>query len=107
MMKTLRVVFCASLMVLLAYSFSFSADGAARGKALFNDTRLGNNTSGNSCNTCHPDGSGLEKAAGKPTADIAKVVNQCIRKALKGEPVDPESQDMKDIVAYIKTLKSK
>jgi len=106
-MKTLKVVFFASLMILLAYSFSFSADDAMRGKALFNDTMLGNGTSGKSCNTCHNDGSGLEKAAKKSPAAIAKVVNQCIAKALQGTPIDAKSQDMKDIVAYIKSLKAK
>jgi cytochrome c peroxidase len=34
-----------------------------RGKALFNDPELG--STGSSCNTCHPDGMGLEKAANK------------------------------------------
>jgi len=36
-----------------------------RGKALFNDPKLGGGTSGNSCNTCHPDGKGLAGASTK------------------------------------------
>lgn len=30
-----------------------------RGKALFNDTKLGGGTAERSCSTCHPDGKGL------------------------------------------------
>ena len=106
-MKISAMVLSASFIVLLMCSSTCAADDIARGKALFSDTALGNNTSGKSCNTCHADGSGLEKAAKKTPAAIAKVVNQCIEKALKGKAIDPGSQDMKDIVAYIKSLKAK
>ena len=104
-MKTLRLVFLSVMAVLLAYSFALSADDADRGKALFNDTRLGNNLSGMSCNSCHSDGNGLEKAGDRK--DLVQFVNSCVKNALKGKPIDPMSQDMRDIVAYIMSLKRK
>jgi len=90
------------------------AGNVERGKDLFNDLTLGNGTAGNSCNSCHPEGKGLEKAGekaefkimGKKQNSLEGAVNFCIENALKGTPIDPEGQDMKDIVAYIKSLKS-
>jgi cytochrome c peroxidase len=71
------------------------------GKMLFNDPMLSGSTNEKSCNSCHPDGKGLENAQG----NIAGTVNKCIKGALAGEPLDVDSQDMKDIVAYIRSLK--
>jgi cytochrome c peroxidase len=73
----------------------------ARGKKLFADPKLGGGKSGKSCNTCHPDGKGLEKAG----ANIEGMVQKCIEKALEGKPLAADSQELKDIVAYIKSLK--
>ncbi|MBI5676295.1 MAG: hypothetical protein HZC48_10815 [Nitrospirae bacterium] len=87
----------------------------AKGKALFNDPKLGGATSGKSCNTCHPDGKGVEMAAdkkefnimGKKQNSLEEAVNFCIENAIKGKAIDPASNQMKDIVAYIKSLKGK
>jgi hypothetical protein len=98
-------MFLFAMLVLLAYSFALSADNADRGKALFNDTRLGNNTSRMSCNSGHSNGSGLENAGDRK--DLIQYVNSFIKNTRKGEPIDPMSQDMKDIVAYIKSLNGK
>lgn len=86
-----------------------------RGKALFNDTMLGGGTSGKSCNTCHPDGKGLEGTANKkewktPGGDfktIEEAVNICITMALQGTALDVKSGQMKDLVSYMKTIKAK
>jgi cytochrome c len=89
------------------------ADGSiAKGKALFNDPKFGSGTSGMSCNSCHPNGRGLEKSGAKSKFNIMgatqssleEAVNICIVRPLKGAAIDPESQDMKDIVSYIKSL---
>ncbi len=86
-----------------------------RGKALFNDPKLGNGASGRSCSTCHPDGRGLERIAGKkewktPGGDIKtveEVINICVVVALEGTVLDVKSGQMKDLVSYINTLKPK
>lgn len=91
------------------------AGDVAKGKALFNDPKLGGATSGKSCNTCHPDGKGVEMAAdkkefnimGKKQNSLEEAVNFCIENAIKGKAIDPASNQMKDIVAYIKSLKGK
>jgi len=94
-----------------APSYSISGD-IERGKALFNDVNLGNGKAGKSCNSCHPEGRGLEKAGtksefnimGQRQGSLEDAVNFCIKMALKGEPIETDSQQMKDIVAYIKSL---
>jgi len=86
-----------------------------RGKALFNDPKLGSGTSGKSCNTCHPEGKGLYgvgdkkewKNPGGTFNTLEDVVNMCIVMALKGRPLEAKSEQMKDLVAYLRSLKAK
>jgi radical SAM modification target selenobiotic family peptide len=70
-----------------------------RGNQLFSDPKLGTNDK--SCNTCHPDGKGLEKAG----ADIESTIQACIQKALQGKPLATDSQEIKDLAAYIRSMK--
>lgn len=96
-----------------APSYGTMAGDVERGKSLFNDTTFGNGTSGKSCNSCHLGGRGLEMSAykkkfnimGKKQNSLEEAVNFCIEMALKGKAIDPNSKDMKDIVAYIRSLK--
>jgi cytochrome c len=74
---------------------------AERGKTLFADPALGGSKSDKSCNTCHPEGKGLENTGG----DIAGAINACIEKALEGKPLAADSQELKDLVAYVASLK--
>lgn len=74
---------------------------AERGKTLFEDPALGGSANDKSCNTCHPEGKGLENTGG----DIAATVNTCIEKALEGKPLAVDSQEMQDLVAYLDSLK--
>jgi cytochrome c len=73
-----------------------------RGKELFTSTTLG--TTGKSCASCHPDGKELAEAATYDAAQLAKIVNQCITKALKGNALASASHDMKSFIMYIKTF---
>lgn len=74
-----------------------------KGKALFENTRLGSN--GKSCATCHPGGKKLEWAATTyDDAKLASIINRCIKASLKGEPLDPESTEIKSLVMYVKTF---
>ena len=85
----------------------------AKGKLLFNDVNFGSGTSGKSCNSCHTDGEGLEEAGekkefaimGKNQNSLEEAVNVCIEMPLKGKAINPKSEDMVNIVAYIKSLK--
>lgn len=83
--------------IVLAASHESTID---KGKILFNDPNLGK--SGKSCNTCHKDGKGLEKATAKK--DLEDTVNSCITGALKGKALDVKSADMQSLVLYIKSF---
>ncbi len=103
-MKIFEIALLFIMVTGLLFSSAFGAGDAAKGKALFNDTKLGNSASGKSCNSCHPDGKGLEKAGGRK--DLEAFVNSCIENALKGSPIDPGSEEMANLVGYIRSLKA-
>lgn len=110
-MKILKLIVLSMVAVGLLFSFAFAGD-TAKGKALFNDPKFSGTTAGKSCNSCHPDGKGLEKAAekkdfGKMGKSLEEAVNFCVGMMLKGKPIDAKSADMANIVAYIKSVKGK
>ena len=92
--------------------FAFAGGDIEKGKALFSDPKLAGGTTGKSCNSCHPGGKGLEKAGakkewrmmGKKFSTLEAVINYDIEKALHGKAIDPKSDDMANIAAYIKSL---
>jgi len=89
----------------LIFSLAVAAGDAEKGKALFNDPTFGGGTAGVSCNSCHPDGKGLEKAGDRK--DLEKFVNACIQNALKGKGIGLKSAEMADIIATIKSFKKR
>jgi cytochrome c len=105
-------VWKAVLIIVLSAGIAFAAGSAAGGKKLFNDPGLAGSTNARSCNTCHADGQGLENAGtkeyttlmGMKATSLEDVVNICIAGPLNGRPLAINSQDMQDIVAYIKSL---
>ena len=102
-MKGLRIAVLCMVSSVLIFSLAVAAGDAGKGKVLFKDPKFGGGTAGVSCNSCHPDGKGLEKAADRK--GLEKQVNACIQNALKGKGIDPKSTEMADIVAYLKSLK--
>ena len=104
-MKNVIIAMLVVLMALLGIGLAFAVQKATigNGKALFNDPKLG--TSGKSCGTCHPDGSGLEKAG--TNSNLANMINACISKPLKGKPLDINSTEMQSLVLYIKSIGKK
>lgn len=112
-MKILKVLALFLAATVMAASFAFAAGDAKRGKDLFNDTKLAGATTGKSCNSCHPGGKGLENAGdkkewmmmGKKFKSLEAVINWDIENALHGKALDPKSDNMADLVAYIKSLK--
>jgi len=104
-MKTFLISCICTLAIGLIVVVALAAGDAAKGKILFNDPKLGGATAGISCNSCHPNGKGLEKAGERK--DLAEFINRCLVNANKGKPLDPKSADMADLIAYIKSLKGK
>jgi len=100
MMSAVAVV-AAWTMVSVVFAMQHEAT-ADKGKALFNETKLG--TNGKSCNDCHKDGTGLEKAGAKN--DLETIVNTCIMKGLQGKSLKKKSVEMQSMVLYIKGLGS-
>lgn len=114
-MKFLKIVLLSLLVIGLTFSIAIAMKHLPeeRGKLLFNDPKFAGGTK--SCNECHPNGKGLEKAAdkkefkimGKTQKNLEEAVNFCIEGANKGKAIDVKSDQMKDIVAYIKSLAKK
>ncbi len=114
-MKYLKIAMLSFVIMGLVFSVSFAAGDVEKGKALFNDPKaFGGQVS---CASCHPDGKGLEKSGMKGKKDwtnpggkwlkLQDANNVCIILANKGKAIDPRSADMKNLVAYIKSLSMK
>jgi cytochrome c553 len=104
-MKIFKIALVCILTVVLVAAIALAAGSAAKGKILFNDPKFANGTKGVSCNTCHPNGKGLENAGAR--TDLAKIINACIVKTNGGKALDPNSAETADMIAYIKSLKAK
>ena len=113
-MKSFKIVALIAIVMLFASAvLAMSHTPEDRGKALFNDTKLGGGTAGKSCGTCHPDGKGLEgigskkdwKTPGGETKSLEEAVNICVTMALKGKALDVKSEQMMDLVSYLKSIK--
>jgi mono/diheme cytochrome c family protein len=114
-MKVCKIILLALVSCVLIFSFAFATTNVEKGKTLFNDPMAFGGKSGKSCGTCHPNGNGLENAttkkvwtnpAGKWTS-LEDAINVCIVLANKGAAIDPKSEQMKDLVAYIRSLGKK
>jgi cytochrome c len=115
-MRIISILLLITAVILLSKQ-TFADSDVKRGKTLFNDPKLSGSSFGVSCNTCHPRGKGLEHSwsVGKTTwsscsgerNSLEDSINTCILMANKGHPLDLKSQEMKDLVAYIKSLAKK
>ena len=116
-MKAIKILLLSLIMYGLVFSSVFAAGDVEKGKALFNDPKAFGGTAGKSCASCHPDGKGLENSGAKGEkqwknpagswTSLKDAINVCILMANKGNALDPKSDDMKNIVAYIKSLGKK
>ncbi|MBI5639725.1 MAG: hypothetical protein HZA17_04795 [Nitrospirae bacterium] len=112
-MKTLKYSVLSVFVAVFMVSLALAGGDVEKGKALFNDSKLGGGTTGKSCNSCHPGGKGLENAGGKDEwkmmgkkfKSLEDVINYDIEKALHGKPLDKKSEEMANVIAYIKSLK--
>lgn len=112
--NTENIGFIMVLLLLTGVTFAEmkTAGDVKKGKALFNDPKLGGGTAGKSCNSCHPDGKGLEKFIEKNEIDSTgkkskreEAVNMCIKGPMKGAGMDIKGADMANVIAYINSLK--
>jgi len=71
------------------------------GQKLFNDKTLGGSTGDKSCNSCHANGKGLEKAGNNPK--LAEAINRCVVN-MGGKKIDGRTVEMKSLELYIKSL---
>lgn len=74
----------------------------AMGEILFTSTTLGSN--GKSCSSCHPGGKGLAEIGAYDDATLGEMINFCIRDALAGGMLAPESQELESMLLYLRTL---
>ena len=93
---------CLIAMCLMTTTFGFAATMLQTGKELFS-TPLGSN--GKSCNSCHPEGKGLEHADEYPGEQLREMINFCIRDALKGEMLSLDDPRLVQLEHYILSLK--
>lgn len=104
--KTIGLVLLALTAAIIVPALVMAETPVERGKALFNDPGFAG--ASRACSSCHVDGRGLEGAAKKESfrdgLTLKGMVNYCIKNASGGTPIAEDSQDMKDIVEYIKSL---
>lgn len=115
-MKLLKIVllsiFVIGISATIAAAGGKMAGNAENGKALFNNPKaFGGSTS---CSACHPGGKGLEKAGMMDRTEwktpvgthksLEEAINTCITMANRGTAIDEKSREMKDMVAYIRSL---
>lgn len=111
-MQILRIGVLAVIALCLVFSFAFAKHHTPeeRGKTLFNDKKFAGGSK--ACNDCHAGGKGLEAAAskkdfklmGKSAKTLEDVVNICIVSGNGGKAIDVKSDQMKDMVAFLKSL---
>jgi len=113
---TITLIICIGGLSLAEISEKKGEDegNAKRGETLFSSP-LYLGTLPVSCASCHPGGQGLETTYGKKeftifgakTQKLESVINFWIVDVMRGEPLKPDSQSMKDVKAYIKSLYGK
>jgi mono/diheme cytochrome c family protein len=116
-MRLLKIILLSVIAVAFVFSSAFATGNVEKGKALFNDAKAFGAPGEKSCSSCHPSGKGLEKAGDKGRKEwknpagtwltLEDASNVCIMMANKGKAIDPRSEEMKDLVAYIKSLGKK
>jgi cytochrome c len=104
MKRLAGLVMCGSI-IWCSSVIGADAPSLERGKLLFNNEKLG--TSGKSCATCHADVNKLSNAAAYDEDKMVNIINKCIAGPLKGIKLDSRSAEMKSLVLYLKSLKTK
>jgi len=99
----MRIILPTLLLLILPLPVTgLEAPSLATGKTLFETPYLG--TRGKSCAGCHPQGEGLTHLETVPDAELAEIINRCIRQPLAGTPLDPDSTEMASLILYLRSL---
>ncbi|MBU0481240.1 MAG: cytochrome-c peroxidase [Proteobacteria bacterium] len=102
-MKTIISFLVTSFVICLMSAAAFADEVSVElGQQLFNNPGLGASQNAINCNTCHPNGEGLEHAGGK--ANLAAIINKCIVGPLKGEKLNEQTVAMQSLMMYIQSL---
>jgi cytochrome c len=111
-MKKMLVIFSSVFVVALSFSVvsAMNHTDAERGKTHFNNPSFAGGKK--ACNACHSSGRGLEEAGAKTKFNIMggaqssleEAINVCIINANRGQAISVDSQEMQDIVSYLKSL---
>ncbi len=92
------------LLMLAIPNMSFAVEGPTLefGKTLFESNALG--TKQRSCNSCHPNGKGLEQTGDFNDTELKDIINACIRDAMGGTLFDIDTQELEALLNYVKHL---
>jgi len=111
-MKTVKMLSVVLVMMFFACSDASAAGDTAveNGAALFANPAFADGKK--SCDACHPNGKGLEASGTKASYyifgefqnSLEEAVNVCLVQANHGKAIPVDSQEMKDVVSYIKSL---
>lgn len=114
-MKKKMFVLTSAIVMVGTLSLAYAAN-IEKGKALFESPTLGGGTTGKSCITCHSGGEGFDAdlfdrktftIMDMEKNSVEDVINVCIERPLGGVAIDPKSEEMQDLISYMKTLISK
>ena len=110
--KTMLLAIILSLILPLAFTLAVAEHQtpAEKGKIHFNNPDFAGGK--RSCNSCHPEGKGLEGAGAKSNftkmgsqlASLEDAINMCIIHANEGNLLKVLSTEMREMVSYIKSL---
>jgi len=110
--KTVFLTIILSLILPLTCTLAFAKHltPADRGKTHFDNPEFAGGKK--ACNSCHPNGRGLEGAGTKSSfaimggqqASLEEAINMCIVNANKGDALKVLATEMQEIVSYIKSL---
>jgi hypothetical protein len=110
--KTVFLIIISTLTLPLAFTLAVAEQHspADRGMTHFNNPEFAGGK--RACNSCHPNGRGLEGAGTKSSfaimggqqASLEEAVNMCIVNANKGNVLKVVVTEMQEIVSYIKSL---
>lgn len=96
----------------MPYTPAKGKGNAQNGQMLFRDDALGESSNDKSCRSCHKKERELAGSASKNydrlfgyiTRDVEDVINLCIVLPLKGKPYVKDSQEMADLLAYLRSI---
>ncbi len=98
-MNKAMIIFSLFLLVGV-HAHANEAPSLSLGKTLFESTELGSNAK--SCQSCHPQGKGLDMIGDFSDEELKDIINACLRDALGGKIISTESQEMVALHAYVR-----